>query len=660
MVTCNKILVYLGDLSRYKELYAVMESSDRDWSVAANYYKQAAVLWPSSGNPYNQLAVLCTYCGNSLSALYLYCRSLAVSVPFETAWENVALLLEKNKQMATQTSTSGSNIDKRLKFDISMPDNLHAFVIEQDLWSIRKAGRCQRDFMISFIELVRILLVQASADELDKAMAVVEEQQGQFLSESIYDTKGNKLAGSIPVALQIVVVLIFCMHHMMRMPTPGVEYLLSITLRFTFKFCTVIAKMARGKSWSAFPMNVILMEWLTDQTESLQRFFVEGDNQTWTIFSVFWEEIIGLDDSFVNELMVDESGFMSQMFQQDQMSEISGKAQWEDHELLGFLPLAGIHVSLDFSSQPPGYADFSLESYSAWNFRATQALQKLFNMIGDNNHGFTLKMPKIAHATPCPEESDPTPSLKEWIEKTFFSPNLSSSLACVRQPEAEAPRNKKVEGTCEDVSSNANALENAGHCELVGSEVSKNNAGSDHEAATEVVFQCKQHSVEQKKDMQLLEEQKMIVNLLEEQKMIVSSTTVAEETQMLNGNSKENDARQQRYEMNHAAKPSNTPIFKLSCETTSFSFRGAGDFHREFLEGEANVSGRLNGPQSIHCFDSVSHVKPKGLKESFSSLSHRDVCIRLNDQLALNTTHSETKNPFVHRLKHLSKQMVAL
>lgn len=162
MVTCNKILVYLGDLARYKELYAVMDSSVRDWSVAANYYKQAAVLWPSSGNPYNQLAVLCTYCGNNLTALYLYCRSLAVSVPFETAWDNVVLLLEKNKQIAAQVSAPGIDVDRRFRGEITLPTNLHGFVIEQDLWSIRKVARSQAWFIIFFIELIRMLLVQSS------------------------------------------------------------------------------------------------------------------------------------------------------------------------------------------------------------------------------------------------------------------------------------------------------------------------------------------------------------------------------------------------------------------------------------------------------------------------------------------------------------------
>jgi len=39
----------------YKELYREGESSGHDFSVAASYYVQVALLWPSSGNPHHQV-----------------------------------------------------------------------------------------------------------------------------------------------------------------------------------------------------------------------------------------------------------------------------------------------------------------------------------------------------------------------------------------------------------------------------------------------------------------------------------------------------------------------------------------------------------------------------------------------------------------------------
>ena len=57
MATCHRILIYLGDLARYKEVYGVMDITTRDWRVAAAYYKQATVIWPCSGNPYHQVSI---------------------------------------------------------------------------------------------------------------------------------------------------------------------------------------------------------------------------------------------------------------------------------------------------------------------------------------------------------------------------------------------------------------------------------------------------------------------------------------------------------------------------------------------------------------------------------------------------------------------------
>ncbi|KAH9330497.1 hypothetical protein KI387_002605, partial [Taxus chinensis] len=94
-VSCHRLLIYLGDLARYKELFAVQNTSNHVWTVTANYYMQAATLCPSTGNAHNQLAVLATYTGDALGAIYHYCRSLAVDVPFVTARENLTLLFEK-------------------------------------------------------------------------------------------------------------------------------------------------------------------------------------------------------------------------------------------------------------------------------------------------------------------------------------------------------------------------------------------------------------------------------------------------------------------------------------------------------------------------------------------------------------------------------------
>jgi hypothetical protein len=55
--SCHRCLIYLGDLARYKELHS--DGKAKDWAIVANYYLQAAALWPASGNPHNQVSILC-------------------------------------------------------------------------------------------------------------------------------------------------------------------------------------------------------------------------------------------------------------------------------------------------------------------------------------------------------------------------------------------------------------------------------------------------------------------------------------------------------------------------------------------------------------------------------------------------------------------------
>lgn len=56
-VSAQKILINLGDLSRYKEQIEMTGS----FRQAREYYEQAQQLLPTNGKPYNQLAILSIY-----------------------------------------------------------------------------------------------------------------------------------------------------------------------------------------------------------------------------------------------------------------------------------------------------------------------------------------------------------------------------------------------------------------------------------------------------------------------------------------------------------------------------------------------------------------------------------------------------------------------
>ncbi|KAG0011081.1 hypothetical protein BGZ80_000966 [Entomortierella chlamydospora] len=91
--SCHKCYIFLGDLARYRQTYN--DSPKKNWSAARDYYNEARNLLPSSGNPYNQLAVIATFAPNNFLALYFYYRSLAVRIPFNTARNNIKVLIQK-------------------------------------------------------------------------------------------------------------------------------------------------------------------------------------------------------------------------------------------------------------------------------------------------------------------------------------------------------------------------------------------------------------------------------------------------------------------------------------------------------------------------------------------------------------------------------------
>ena len=94
--TIQRCLIYLGDLARYRELHVANNGKrEKMWSLARNFYTLAIWLFPEHGNPFNQLAVIESYEGNEMGALEYYFKSLSVTVPFSTGFDNVVVLLKK-------------------------------------------------------------------------------------------------------------------------------------------------------------------------------------------------------------------------------------------------------------------------------------------------------------------------------------------------------------------------------------------------------------------------------------------------------------------------------------------------------------------------------------------------------------------------------------
>lgn len=105
--TLQRLLTYMGDLHRYREMHAVLppalaprrrgagEPAPHDFGAALRFYHEAHLLLPDHGNPSNQLAVVALFVGDTFGAMYQYYRALCVRVPFEKARFNLHRLLDK-------------------------------------------------------------------------------------------------------------------------------------------------------------------------------------------------------------------------------------------------------------------------------------------------------------------------------------------------------------------------------------------------------------------------------------------------------------------------------------------------------------------------------------------------------------------------------------
>ncbi|XP_057381514.1 telomerase-binding protein EST1A-like isoform X2 [Daphnia carinata] len=98
IISCQKILIFLGDLARYRE----MTSETSNYGKAKSWYTKANLINPKNGRPYNQLAILALYARRKLDAVYLYMRSLMASNPFQSARESLVSLFDENRKKYEQ------------------------------------------------------------------------------------------------------------------------------------------------------------------------------------------------------------------------------------------------------------------------------------------------------------------------------------------------------------------------------------------------------------------------------------------------------------------------------------------------------------------------------------------------------------------------------
>ncbi|KAI8130679.1 Telomerase-binding protein EST1A [Lucilia cuprina] len=103
-VTAQKLLIYLGDLWRYK----IKDLQGQNYEEAAKYYKQAQALVPSNGVPYNQLAIVAIHNRKKLDAIYYHMRSLMSSNAIPSAKESLLVLFDEIRKKYEESELKSS------------------------------------------------------------------------------------------------------------------------------------------------------------------------------------------------------------------------------------------------------------------------------------------------------------------------------------------------------------------------------------------------------------------------------------------------------------------------------------------------------------------------------------------------------------------------
>uniref|UniRef100_A0A1A8RB90 Nonsense-mediated mRNA decay factor n=1 Tax=Nothobranchius rachovii TaxID=451742 RepID=A0A1A8RB90_9TELE len=97
-MACHRCLVYLGDLVRYQNELAGVETEH----LAERFYHQALSVMPHVGMPFNQLGTLAGSNFYNVEATYYYLRCIQSDTPFEGAYGNLKRLFDKAAKMYHQ------------------------------------------------------------------------------------------------------------------------------------------------------------------------------------------------------------------------------------------------------------------------------------------------------------------------------------------------------------------------------------------------------------------------------------------------------------------------------------------------------------------------------------------------------------------------------
>ncbi|XP_058072421.1 nonsense-mediated mRNA decay factor SMG7-like [Magnolia sinica] len=367
---CHRCLVCLGDLARYNELYGNRDIQNRNWSVAANHYLSASILWPESGNAQNQMAVLAIYIGDELLTMYHCIRSLAVKEPFLNAWDNLILLFEKNRSshlypLSKETATfdflkPSERIATQVNEASGIKQSNHKMPGASDD-VVSSEGTCLWNLavrMISFLFIKSSLedftsIFSSFVSELQALLSLDDSKLKAELESYQHIGRNAAIIGPLRM-LQLVCALIFSVHSLgenQKLQRPKflgeIDQPVSVELALTATLICIGRLMQRCAAASPvhhsplLPAILVFLEWLVDWPDVVA--IDEADEK-------YARAVVYFSSTFVDLLnRISESEGISNGSVSAAESPFYRSALWEDYELRGFAPIAPGHEPLYFT-----------------------------------------------------------------------------------------------------------------------------------------------------------------------------------------------------------------------------------------------------------------------------------------------------------------------
>ncbi|CAA0829838.1 Protein SMG7 [Striga hermonthica] len=408
LISCHRCLIYLGDLARYKSLYAEGDSKARDFTAASSYYMQASSIWPSSGNPHHQLAILAGYSNDELLSIYRYFRSLAVENPFITARDNLIIAFEKNRQNYTQllgdakTAAAVKMTPQRVPGKGRGKGETKPSFKDSKIEATVVKGKASNNFdllkvfVTRFVRLNGILFTRTSLETFAEVFSLVKSDLLELLSSGHREEAnfGSDDAECRLTIVRVIAILIFTVHNVNR-ESENQSYadilqcsvLLQNAFTATFEFLGCVLErcnqLSDPSSSYLLPGIMVFVEWLACHQDVTIRSDMEEKQVN--ARSYFWNKCI----SFLNKLLAsgvfvgkdeDETCF-SNMSKYDESETANRLALPEDFELRGFVPLLPAQLILDFSRKHSFGGDGGSKERMARVQRIIAAGKALANII---------------------------------------------------------------------------------------------------------------------------------------------------------------------------------------------------------------------------------------------------------------------------------------